>query len=137
MKQEASLSLKSVQNKAIAFLMAYVGPELVAYLPTFWTTTPIVKEETCISSLYTDLWCKWKGAQRSKGDETKNTTWEQANLHAHKNKKRTKHGLLRYRHLEYRAKTNINSIYYQARVVGTWTYRSAVSGDSLTFPAML
>jgi hypothetical protein len=47
--------LKSVQNKANAFLWAYFTPKLVVRFSAFGTTTPIVRAETCISSSYKDL----------------------------------------------------------------------------------
>lgn len=55
---------KSVQNQPNAFLWPYFGPKLVVFLPALVTTTTIVRVEMYILSLYTDLWCKWEGAQK-------------------------------------------------------------------------
>ena len=53
----------------------YFGPKLVACLPAFGTTTPIVKVGGMSISSYADFWCKWECAHSTEeGDKTKKTT---------------------------------------------------------------
>jgi hypothetical protein len=59
-----------------AFLWAYFGPKFVACFPALGTTTPIVREETYISSLYTDLWCKWEGAHSTEEQRRRDQKYE-------------------------------------------------------------
>ena len=78
-----------------------IGPKLVACLPGFGTTTPIVRVETCILSLHiSGVDGKVRTAQKSERDETKKTP-------ARVKKQQKQTGFLPYRHLEYRAKTCI------------------------------
>jgi hypothetical protein len=47
--------IKYVQNKANAFLWAYLGPKLDACLPAFGTTAPIVRGEMYLVIIHRSL----------------------------------------------------------------------------------
>jgi hypothetical protein len=59
-KRDVSLSPKYVQNNPNAFHVLILNIILSLAILPFGKTTPIVMVgDLSISSLYTDLWCKW------------------------------------------------------------------------------